>query len=146
MTMSHYTHNDDEARSDAERSLSDVIAELRRKREGIEAGRDITRVEDAPPPVEQGFPPAPSMFAYHLRMELIERENALLDKNRKYGNSALEPMRVFSRSGPVEQLDVRIDDKLSRIRSRQDDDDEDAEEDLLGYLLLKRVAKRMGIA
>lgn len=146
MTMSHYTHNDDEARNDAERSLSDVIAELRRKREDIEAGRDITRVEAAPPPVEQGFPPAPSMFAYHLRMELIERENALLDKNRKYGNSALEPMRVFSRSGPVEQLDVRIDDKLSRIRSRQDDDDEDAEEDLLGYLLLKRVAKRMGIA
>lgn len=144
--MSHYSHHDNDAETDAERSLSDVIAELRRKREDIEAGRDIAPVSAPPPPsVESGFPPAPSMFAYHLRMELIERENALLDKNRKYGNSALEPMRVFSRSGPTEQLDVRIDDKLSRIRSRQDDDDEDAEEDLLGYLLLKRVARRMGI-
>ena len=28
----------------------------------------------------------------------------LLDKNKKYGNSALEPVRVFSKASPVEQL------------------------------------------
>ena len=99
--MSHYSHHDSDAETDAERSLSDVIAELRRKREDIEAGRDIAPVNAPPPPVQHADGGvAPSMFAYHLRMELIERENALLDKNRKYGNSALEPMRVFSRSGP----------------------------------------------
>ena len=39
----------------------------------------------------------------------------LLEKNLSYGNSALAPLRIFSRADPVEQLNVRIDDKLSRI-------------------------------
>jgi hypothetical protein len=51
-------------------------------------------------------------------------------------------LRIFSSAGPVEQINVRIDDKLSRLRSAQDDDIEDAELDLLGYLILKRVATR----
>jgi hypothetical protein len=66
----------------------------------------------------------------------------LISKNRKYGNSALDPVRIFSKADPLEQLRVRMDDKLSRIRSSQDDDTEDAEMDLLGYLVLARVAKR----
>jgi hypothetical protein len=66
----------------------------------------------------------------------------LLEKNRKYGNSAISPLRIFSSAAPVEQINVRIDDKLSRLRSAQDDDMEDAELDLLGYLILKRVATR----
>jgi len=65
----------------------------------------------------------------------------LLEKNRRYGNSALEPQRIFSRADPIEQINVRIDDKLSRIQSAQADDTEDAELDLIGYLILKRVAK-----
>lgn len=67
----------------------------------------------------------------------------LLDKNRKYGNSALEPKRVFSKSPTIEQLNVRIDDKLSRIESAQDDDTEDPELDLIGYLILKRVYRQI---
>lgn len=67
----------------------------------------------------------------------------LIEKNRKYGDSALNPLRIFSRADPSEQLNVRLDDKLSRIANRQDDDDEDPEEDLLGYLILKRVERRM---
>jgi hypothetical protein len=39
----------------------------------------------------------------------------LLEKNAKYGNSALEPIRCFSRADPVEQIRVRLDDKLSRL-------------------------------
>ena len=77
---------------------------------------------------------------------IIEECNAikgmLLDKNRKYGDSALSPVRVFSRADTIEQINVRIDDKLSRIRSGQADDDEDAEKDLIGYLILKRVARK----
>jgi hypothetical protein len=68
----------------------------------------------------------------------------LLEKNRKYGDSAIHPVRIFSKADPVAQIDVRIDDKLSRIRSAQDDDTEDPELDLIGYLILKRVAKRAG--
>lgn len=67
----------------------------------------------------------------------------LLDKNRRYGNSALEPMRVFSQASPLEQINVRLDDKLSRIVSGQADDDEDAEWDMAGYLVLKRIARQL---
>lgn len=77
--------------------------------------------------------------------ELIEVEcdcikEMLLDKNRAYGNSAIEPLRIFSKSDFLEQINVRIDDKLSRIKNNKNDD-EDAELDLLGYIILKRVAK-----
>lgn len=65
----------------------------------------------------------------------------LLEKNRKYGNSALNPIRVFSKADPYEQINVRLDDKLSRIRSAQDDEDEDVDKDLIGYLILRRIAK-----
>lgn len=67
----------------------------------------------------------------------------LVDKNRKYGNAALRPKRIFSRSNLLEQLNVRIDDKLSRIANEQADEDQDAELDLVGYLILKRVCKNL---
>jgi len=66
----------------------------------------------------------------------------LLDKNRRYGNSALEPIRIFSKLDRVEQLRIRLDDKLSRLRSGQGDDDEDVTFDLLGYIILLRIALR----
>ena len=72
-----------------------------------------------------------------------EIKTILLSKNRKYGDSAINPKRIFSKADPIEQINVRIDDKLSRIKSRQADDDEDPEFDLLGYLVLKMVAKRL---
>jgi hypothetical protein len=64
----------------------------------------------------------------------------LLDKNRKYGNSALDPKRIFSRADPIEQIRVRIDDKLSRIATSNGEDDEDSRLDLIGYLILEQVA------
>ena len=73
-----------------------------------------------------------------------EIKTILLEKNRKYGDSAINPKRVFSKASPIEQINVRIDDKISRIMSAQDDDTEDAELDLIGYLILKRVAKSVG--
>lgn len=70
-----------------------------------------------------------------------EIKELLLSKNRKYGDSALNPCRVFAKADNIEQLNVRIDDKLNRIRNRQNDEDEDVELDLIGYLILKRIAK-----
>lgn len=66
----------------------------------------------------------------------------LVAKNMAYGNSAIDPLRVFSESSPIEQLNVRIDDKLSRIARGKNKDQvtEDTELDLIGYLILKRVA------
>lgn len=68
----------------------------------------------------------------------------LLEKNRKYGNSALNPCRIFAKSDSVEQIKVRIDDKLNRIKNEQGDEDEDVVKDLIGYLVLYQVAKMEG--
>lgn len=65
----------------------------------------------------------------------------LLEKNRKYGNSALNPCRVFSKADSVEQLKVRIDDKINRIKNEQNDEDEDVVKDLIGYLVLLIIAR-----
>ena len=64
----------------------------------------------------------------------------LLEKNRKYGDSALNPVRVFSQASPLEQIRVRLDDKLSRLRNQQEDEDEDVLTDLIGYIVLYKVA------
>ena len=65
----------------------------------------------------------------------------LIHKNRKYGNSALKPCRVFSKSSAVEQLLVRIDDKLNRIMQGAGllANDEDVVNDLIGYLVLLKI-------
>ena len=67
----------------------------------------------------------------------------LLTKNRKYGDSALNPVRVFSKASPLEQIKVRLDDKLSRMQSAQSDEDEDVITDLIGYLVLFKIALSM---
>ena len=79
--------------------------------------------------------------AYKIQKQCKTIEDLLLDKNRKYGDSAINPIRTFSKASNIEQINVRIDDKISRIASSQDDDTEDAELDLIGYLILKRIAK-----
>ena len=64
-------------------------------------------------------------------------------KNRKYGDSVSNPERIFSRSDRVEQVRVRIDDKLSRIRMRGPHAvDEDTLLDLIGYLALLAALER----
>ena len=65
----------------------------------------------------------------------------LINKNRKYGNSALKPCRVFSKASAVEQLLVRIDDKLNRIMQGAGllANDEDVVNDLIGYLVLLKI-------
>lgn len=64
--------------------------------------------------------------------------NMLCAKNAAYGNSAIDPVRIFSKASPIEQINVRCDDKLSRI-SRGHSAGEDTEIDLIGYLILKQV-------
>ena len=66
----------------------------------------------------------------------------LLEKNAKYGDSALDPVRTFSKASAVEQILVRIDDKLSRIQRGAGivGDDEDVIQDLMGYLVLLTIA------
>jgi hypothetical protein len=66
--------------------------------------------------------------------------NTLISKNQAYGDSALNPVRIFSKADPTEQLRVRVDDKLSRL-ARGDDAGEDTVHDLIGYLVLLKIAE-----
>lgn len=71
---------------------------------------------------------------------LGEIQEMLIAKNEKYGNSALEPLGVFSQLSAKEGLLVRIDDKLKRIKNGSlDKDDEDVVNDLIGYLVLLKI-------
>lgn len=66
---------------------------------------------------------------------LDEVKEVLATKNRKYGNSVFEPTRIFSKADASEQIRVRVDDKLTRIRtSGLHLEDEDTLLDLVGYL------------
>lgn len=72
-----------------------------------------------------------------------EISDFLIAKNNAYGNSAIEPIRIFSSASTEEQLFVRIDDKLSRIMRGKEYPGDDTIDDLLGYLILLKVYKRI---
>lgn len=74
---------------------------------------------------------------------LEEIQELLVSKNLKYGNSALEPLGVFSQLSAKDGLLVRIDDKLKRIKNGSlQKEDEDVIQDLIGYLVLLRILTR----
>ena len=70
-----------------------------------------------------------------------EIAHMLIEKNISYGNSALEPARIFSTADSTEQLKVRIDDKLNRVKNNQVYAGDNDIDDLIGYLILYKIAK-----
>ena len=64
----------------------------------------------------------------------------LIEKNISYGDSALSPNRIFAQSDNVEQLKVRIDDKLNRVKNNQGYAGDNDVDDLIGYLILLKIA------
>lgn len=90
--------------------------------------------------MKQGIKYMENKFEQKLDKVLGELKQVLISKNKKYGNSALEPKRIFSKADPVEQIKVRIDDKLSRMITGTNDN-EDTVLDLMGYLVLLKIAE-----
>lgn len=78
-----------------------------------------------------------------LAAKCDELKETLLRKNAAYGNSAIDPIRLFSKASPREQLLVRLDDKVSRISrgTKQDEVPEDTLLDIAGYIILLLVAQ-----
>jgi hypothetical protein len=67
--------------------------------------------------------------------------NLLLEKNKAYGDSALNPANIFAKGSAVDNLCCRIDDKLMRIKNKGvDDKTEDTLVDLIGYFILLKIA------
>jgi len=68
-------------------------------------------------------------------------KNMLIEKNKSYGDSALDPIRIFSKASSDEQIKIRIDDKLSRISRGSEFYGDNDLDDLIGYLILLKVSK-----
>ena len=77
----------------------------------------------------------------HIDRVVGEIRDMLIAKNRAYGDSAIDPVRVFSKADAVEQIYVRIDDKLSRVKRGHEYPGDDTISDLIGYLVLLLIAK-----
>jgi hypothetical protein len=74
--------------------------------------------------------------------ECLDIAEMLIKKNISYGNSALEPIRIFSKADSKEQIRVRIDDKLNRIQNDQAFPGDNDIDDLIGYLILLKIANK----
>ncbi|WP_024276008.1 hypothetical protein [Hyphomicrobium sp. 802] len=82
-------------------------------------------------------------FEAQLDKTLEKLRALLIEKNRSYGNSALDPVRLFAKTDAVEQLRVRIDDKISRLVRGLEFMGENTPTDFLGYLILLDIAERI---
>lgn len=71
--------------------------------------------------------------------------DVLIDKNKKYGNSALQPINVFFKGNNTNSILIRLDDKLSRIKNNKEDIRVNDICDTIGYLVLLLVAKGVKI-
>lgn len=71
-----------------------------------------------------------------------EIAHMLVKKNIAYGNSALDPINIFSKASALEQLSTRIDDKLNRVKRGSEYPGDDTILDLIGYLVLYRIASK----
>ena len=71
-----------------------------------------------------------------------EIRDLLISKNEAYGDSALEPDNIFSKLDSAQAICARIDDKLARIKNvGLDDKTEDTLDDLIGYMILLKIAR-----
>jgi hypothetical protein len=103
-----------------------------------------TRTKEPAPAVA---PPAPSVVPAPREAQIVATCQGLAEllcaKNRAYGDSALSPVRVFSKASPLEQLLVRMDDKISRLARGEalpDENLRDTVRDLAGYCVLYLIA------
>jgi hypothetical protein len=79
-------------------------------------------------------------------VECLEIAEMLIKKNISYGDSALSPIRIFSQADNQEQIKIRIDDKINRIKNGSGFAGDNDIEDMIGYLILLKIAKRLAIS
>jgi hypothetical protein len=64
----------------------------------------------------------------------------VLEKNQRYGDAALNPLKIFSKLDAGSSIQIRLDDKLSRIINGDELRKNDVA-DVLGYLILLCASK-----
>ena len=65
----------------------------------------------------------------------------LLEKNKRYGDSAIYPAMIFSSVSAEDQIKNRLDDKLSRIKHSDELRKNDVV-DVMGYVALLMIQKK----
>jgi len=70
-------------------------------------------------------------------------QKVLLEKNRRYGDSALNPLGVFSPLTAVDAIRIRLDDKLKRIKNGPPVPRTNDVCDLIGYCFLLLAANNV---
>ena len=60
------------------------------------------------------------IIPFNIQLDQVTKKltDLLKSKNRAYGNSALDPANIFSKSDATDSLCARIDDKLMRIKNK----------------------------
>ena len=77
-----------------------------------------------------------------IKQKCQQLEDLLVKKNSAYGNSALDPLGVFSSANASSGIKIRLDDKLKRIANAGlVEDTEDTLIDIAGYIILLMIAK-----
>jgi hypothetical protein len=128
------------------KTLRDTIAAIQREQGVAQRERDAARsswMSDVRLMAMEWIPADVSAApaAFELLRVCVDLAVFLMRKNIAYGDSALSPLRAISQADPVEQIRVRMDDKLSRI-IRGQAAGEDALKDLVGYWVLLQVLER----
>lgn len=82
-----------------------------------------------------------SSFEQNVRRILSGIADTVSSKNLAYGDSALNPVRIFSKADRMEQLFVRLDDKLSRVQRGHEYPGDDTIRDIIGYCTLILIAR-----
>lgn len=70
---------------------------------------------------------------------LLSIGNTLIEKNKRYGNAALEPINVFYKGDATTSILIRLDDKYSRVLNSDIIRLNDLY-DILGYLFLLSIS------
>lgn len=82
-----------------------------------------------------------SSFESNVRRILDGVADTVVQKNHAYGDSALNPVRIFSSASRMEQLFVRLDDKLSRVQRGHEYPGDDTIRDIIGYCTLILISR-----
>ncbi len=116
---------------------------------GMFRGEDTRwKISIAPKETQQGEPMdetqcngrSPAPLEGPIRAMCQKMADFLVEKNRAYGNSVGDPCGIFARrADPLLQMDVRIDDKINRLRKGSEYPGDDTVTDLIGYLILRQI-------
>ncbi len=103
--------------------------------------RDLNRAFPSEEHLNRPLPSATMPTAEAIPKIFDSLKELVKEKNRRYGDSALTPPRVFSKADAEAGILVRLDDKLGRIKNNDGILRKNDVADLIGYLALLSAAR-----